>query len=89
MILYISLIFLYVNHFWTFKIVLKLRRDVEENSGPKLSSSQSFGHWNLNSISAYNCIKLLLLRTYVSTHKFDVICISASETYLNLDTSTV
>ena len=53
------------------------------------SSNQSFSifHWNLNSISAYNYIKLSLLRTYVSTHKFDVICIS--ETYLNSDTSTV
>ena len=83
------MIFLYVNHFWTFKIVLKLSGDVEENSGPKPSSSQSFGHWNLNSISACNCIKLLLLRAYVSTDKFDVICISASETYLNPDTSAV
>ena len=32
-------------------------------------------------------IKLSLLRTHASTHKFDVICIS--ETYLNSDTSTV
>ena len=34
-ILHISLIFLYVNHFWFFKIVLKLSGDVEENPGPK------------------------------------------------------
>ena len=33
------------------------------------------------------CIKLSLLRAYVSSQKFDVICIS--ETYLNSDTSTV
>ena len=32
-------------------------------------------------------MKLSLLRDYLSTHKFDVICIS--ETYLNSDTSTV
>ena len=30
-ILHISLIFLYVNHFWFFKIVLKLSGDIEEN----------------------------------------------------------
>ena len=84
-ILHISLIFLYVNHFWFFKIVLKL--DVEENPGPKPSSSFCICHWNLNSISAHNYIKLSLLRAYVSTHKFDVICIS--KTYLNSDTSTV
>ena len=32
-----------------------------------------------------NYIKVLLLRAYTSTHKFDVICIS--ETYLDSDTS--
>ena len=41
-ILHINLICLYVNHFWFFKIVLKLCGDVEENPGPKPSSSQSF-----------------------------------------------
>ena len=86
-ILHISLISLNVNHFWIFKIVLKLSGDIEENLGPKPSSSQSFCQWNLNSISAHNYIKLSVLRAYVSTHKFDVICIS--ETYLNPDTSTV
>ena len=71
------------------KIVLKLSGDIEENPGPKPSSSQSFSicHWNLNSISAHNYIKLSILTSNVSTHKFDVICIS--ETYLNSDTSTV
>ena len=67
---------------------MKLSGDVEENPAPAPSSSQSFSicHWSLNSISAGNYIKLLHLRAYVSTYKFDVICIS--ETYLNSDTST-
>ena len=88
-LLHINLIFLYANHFWFFKTALKLSGDVEENPGPKPSSSQSFSicHWNMNSISAHNYIKLSLLRAYVSTHEFDVICIS--ETYLNSDTSTI
>ena len=66
---------------------MKLCGDVEGNLGPKPSSNQSFCicHWNLNSISACNFIKLSLLRTYLSTHKFDVICIS--ETYLDSNTS--
>ena len=34
-ILHISLVFLYVNHFWFFKSVLKFSGDVEENPGPK------------------------------------------------------
>ena len=81
--------FLYANHFWFFKIAVKLTGDVEESPGPKPSSSQSFSicHWNLNSISAHNYMKVSLLRAYLFIHKFDFICIS--ETYLNSDTSTV
>ena len=41
-ILHICLIFLYVNHFWFLKIVLKLTGDVEKNLGPKCSFSKSF-----------------------------------------------
>ena len=66
---------------------MKLCGNVEENLGPKPSSNQSFSicHWNLDSISAHNYIKLSLLKVYLSTNKFDVICIS--ETYLDADTS--
>ena len=39
----------------------------------------------MNSISAHNYIKVSLLRACISTHKFDVICIS--ETYLHSDTT--
>ena len=87
LILYISILILYANHFWLEEIVLKLSGDIEENPGPKPSSNQSFSicHWNLNSISAHNYIKVSLLRAYISTHKFDVICIS--ETYLDSDIS--
>ena len=87
LILYISISVLYANHFWLDKIVLKLTGDIEENMGPNPSSNQSFSicHWTLNSISAHNFIKVSLLRSYISTHKFDVICIS--ETYLDSNTS--
>ena len=78
---------MYVNHFWLQNNSMKLCGDVEENPGPKPNSNQIFSvcHWNLNSVSAHNYIKLSLLRVYVSTHKFDVICIF--ETYLDSDTS--
>ena len=87
LILYISILVLYANHFWLDEIVLKLSGDIEENPVPKPSSNQSFSicHWNLNSISAHSYIKVSLLRAYISTHKFYVICIS--ETYLESDTS--
>ena len=78
---------MYVNHFQLYNIFMKLCDDVEENPGPKLSSNQIFSicHWNLNRISAHNYIKLSLSRAYLSTHKFDVICIS--ETYLDSNAS--
>ena len=64
-------------------MALKKIRDL--NLAPALSFS--ICHWNLNSVSAHNYIKLSPLRAYVSADKFDVICIS--ETYLNSDTFTV
>ena len=78
---------IHANHFWLDEIVLKLSGDIKENPGPKPSCNQSFCicHWNWNSISAHNYIKVSLLRAYISTHKFDEICIS--ETYLNSNTS--
>ena len=41
----------------------------------------SICHWNLNSTSAHNFIKLTLLRAYISINKIDIICLS--ETYLD------
>ena len=70
LILYISILIIYAKHFWLDEIVLKLSGDIKENPGPKPSSNQSFYicHWNLNSISAHNYIKVPLLRAYISTH---------------------
>ena len=61
-LLHISLMILYANQFWLFKIAVKLSGDIEENPGPKPSSSQSFSicQWNLNNISAHNYMKLPL-----------------------------
>ena len=66
---------------------MKLCGDAEENPGPKPSSKQIFiiCYWNLNSISAHNYIRLSLLRAYLSTRRFEVICLS--ETHLDSDTS--
>ena len=38
-------------------------------------------HWNLNSFSAHNFIKLSILKAYIINKKFDVVCLS--ETCLN------
>ena len=45
------------------------------------STSFSLCHWNLNSLTAYNYVKLLSLQACNSVYKHDVVCLS--ETYLN------
>ena len=68
------------DYIWRIFYLIKLSGDIEENSSPKLNSSQ-----NLNSIAAHNFIKVSLLIAYNSIHKCNVICLS--ETYN--DSSTV
>ena len=71
----------YLFHVWLFFIRTKRSGDIEPNPGPKLNFCQSLYicHWNLNSISAQNFIKLSLLRPYIAIHKFGIVCLS--ETY--------
>ena len=68
------------------KCLLLLSGDIELNPGPKPNSCKSFSicHWNLNSITSHNFIKVSLITTYNSIHKFDIICLF--ETYLNSET---
>ena len=72
-----------VFHIWLYLILTEQSGDIEQNPGPKSNSSQSFSicHWNFNSISAHNFIKVSLLKTFIATNKLDVICLS--ETYLD------
>ena len=66
---------------FAFKLLLILCGDVEVNPGPGQWTSLSFCHWNLNSISAHDFVKVSLLEAYNAIHKFDRICLS--ETFLN------
>ena len=63
--------------------LLRCHGDIELNPGPhKLKEKNiSICHWNLNSISAHNFSKLTQLKAYISTYKYDFICLS--ETYLD------
>ena len=78
---------IYLHHIWLSLTIIRLRGDIEENPGSKRNSNQSFSicHWNLNSITAHNYLKVSLLRAYTSFHNFDVVCIS--ETYLDSTTA--
>ena len=67
---------------------IRLSGDIELNPGPKPSSFKWFSvcHWNLNSITSHDFLKVKLLTPYNVMQKFDIICIS--ESYLNSHTSS-
>ena len=80
---YICILLALIHHIWLYLIIFNWSRDNEKNPEPKPNSYKSFSicHWNLNSISMHNVLKLSFLRAYIIVHKFDVICLS--ETYLD------
>ena len=64
--------------------VLRRRHgDIELNPGPSKSKGNTVSvcHWNLNSITVLNFSKLTQLKAYISTYKYDFICLS--ETFLD------
>ena len=64
------------------RLLLLTCGDVETNPGPENPcDSLSICHWNLNGISAHDYIKIAQLESFLSVHKFDIICLS--ETFLN------
>ena len=73
---------------WLYFLAIKRGGNIEVNRSPKPNSHEclSICHWNLNSISAHNFIKLSLLRAYISINKIDIICLS--ETYLDSNISS-
>ena len=68
---------------WVYSILISLSGDIQLNPCPKNKVDVNFSicHWNLNSISAHNYAKVLLLKAYIVVYKFNIICIS--ETYLD------
>ena len=80
---YFSVLLTFVYHILLYLIISNRSGDIEKNPEPKANSCQSFSicHWNLNSISMHNFLKLSLLQAYITVHEFDVICLS--ETYLD------
>ena len=77
----------YVHHIWVSLTIVRLSSDIEENPGPKCNSDQSLSicHWNLNSTTTHNYLKIFLLRAYITLHNFDVVCISTTALDENLE----
>ena len=55
-------------------LLIRQNGDIEMNPWTKTNSSHSFSicHWDLNSLTAHNYLKVSLLRAYVAIMKFDV-----------------
>ena len=70
-----SIIFLYVNYFWHYKIIFNFFGDLVETPEYKRRCDQRFSicHWNLSSNSVHNSIKLSLSSGYLSAHTCAVI----------------
>jgi len=53
---------------------LLLSGDVEVNPGPERETTLSVCHWNLNSVSVDNFIKIKQLTAFLNIYKFDIVC---------------
>ncbi len=59
-----------INIRWLMLILILLSGDVESNPGPE---SLDFCCWNLNSITAYDFLRVSLIEAYNSLYKYDLI----------------
>ena len=79
----ILIVIVFIQFIWVHALLIRQSGDIAMNRGPKPNPCHSFSicHWNLNSLTAHNYLKVSLLRAYVGIKKFNVVCLS--ETYLN------
>ena len=65
-----------------FKHLLRLLSgDIETNPGPKQSSNIKFCHWNLNGLAARDFLKVPLVKAFIISNNFYLVCLS--ETFLD------
>ena len=82
----LDILSLFTLYFFLISGLLLLCGDVESNPGPKVRQILSVIHWNLNSLSVHDYIKLSSLQAFNTLHKFDLICIS--ETFFDSSISS-
>ena len=61
--------------------ILLISGDIETITGPKKSSAIKFCFWNLNGLAAHDFVKVPLIEAFITTHNFDIACLS--ETFLD------
>ena len=74
---------MFIQFIWVHALLIRQSGDIEMNPGPKPNPCHSFSicHWNLNSLTAHNYLKVSFWREYIAIKKFDAVCLL--ETYLN------
>ena len=75
---FLILIFIMSSQFiWIHALLIRQSGDIEMNSEPKPNPchSCSICYWNLNSLTAHNYLKVLLLRVYTAIRNFDLWCL--------------
>ena len=74
---------MFIQFIWVHALLIRPSGYIKMNPGPKPNPCHSFSicHWNLNSLTAHNYLKVSLLWAYVAIKKFDVVCLS--ETFFN------
>ena len=83
----ISLILLNLFYSLFYQTLLLLHDDIETNPGPnKKYKPFTCCHWNVNSLTAHNMVKLSSIAAYNTIHKYDFICIG--KTYLDSSVPT-
>ena len=90
-LMYVVILYCFLEQLWITRCRIGMSGDVEVNPGPTRYSCQGQSflicHSNLNSlIIAQSFAKVSLLTTYLSVHKFDIVCLS--ETFFNPEIRT-
>ena len=71
---------LFINNYFCilpFVALLLLRLgDAGTNPGPKKSSVIKFCTWNLNGLAAHDLLSVSLIKAFIITHNFDIICLT-------------
>ena len=58
----ILIVIMFIQFIWVHALLIRQSGDIEMNPGLKPCHSFSICHWNLNSLTAYNYLKVSLLR---------------------------
>ena len=68
---------MFIQFIWVHALRIRQGGDIEMNPGPRPNPCHIFSicHWNLNSQTAHNYLKVSLLPTYVTIKRFDVVCL--------------